>query len=412
MKDTRGVKGQGEAIQFQMYQNAEVEALAVSNTVQELLQQDYQPGDFFIGARTRAQLGYVEGALVRAGIKFINITGDSFWQSKHVADIVAYLRLAHDTGNSQALERIYNIPTANHVYTWNDGQCKKCKGTGIKGTLTVGTNKSTCSKCHGSGFEKTPKFKAGDYCPTRYLGKEFLTKIRGNFNSIDRVIFGGSDSWRYKTRDKDYALYGPTKAQDLQEFVWRLQELLLQAENMGQVIRAIIDDCYEKYLRYEGAGDDGLSNAKLEDLATVEDLASKYNSPEDFLAFVDENIKAAEDAKNKDWQDYVVLSTIHRLKGLERKVIFGLGWCEGINVKTDEPVGLLPHTFSLTPPPDFGPLPSGGMSCVDDERCCAFVLITRASERVYLSGIENYRNWQMWPSRFIKEMELENETKI
>lgn len=378
MKDVSGVRGQGETIRFQMYPNADLEAIGVAATIQELLQSGYEFGDFFIGARTRAQLGYVEGVLVRAGIKFINIAGGSFWASKHVSDVIAYLRLAHNTSDSKALERVYNIPSASHVYAWND---------------------------------KNGRFEAGEYCPTRYLGREFLAKIQSDFNKIDRVLMG-QDGWRYKTRDNQYSEFGPTKAQDLQEFVWKLQELLLQADGVGQIIRVIIDDCYERYLRHEGAGDDGLSDAKLEDLATVEELAGKYSSVDEFLAFVDENIKAAEDAKNKDWGDYVVLSTIHKLKGLERKVVFGLGWCEGIDTKTDEPRGLLPHSFSLSPPPNFGVLPSGGMSPVEDERAIAFVCITRAKERCYLSGIETYRTWQMWTSRFIREMGLNDETEL
>lgn len=378
MKDVKGIKGTGESIKFTMYPNADLEAIGVAATIQELLQSDYELGDFFIGTRTRAQLGYLEGVLVRAGIKFINITGGSFWASRHVSDVVAYLRLAHNTSDSKALERIYNIPSANHVYTWDD---------------------------------KNGRFKAGDYCPTRYLGREFLAKIQGDFNKIDRVMLG-RDGWRYRTRDKDYGLYGPTKAQDLQDFVLNLQDVLAQAEDIGQVIRIIIEDCYERYLKHEGAGDDGLANAKLEDLATVEELAGRYTSASEFLAFVDENIQAAEDAANKDWGDYVVLSTVHRLKGLERKVVFGLGWSEGIDTNTDEPRGLLPHSFSLSPPPNFGVLPGGGMSPIEDERCIAFVCVTRAKERVYLSGIETYRTWQMWPSRFIKEMGLNDETEL
>jgi DNA helicase-2/ATP-dependent DNA helicase PcrA len=377
MKTMTGVKGQGEPIEFMMHQTADEEAMATGQKINELVQQGYSFGDFFIGARTRAQLGYVEGALVRAGIKFINITGGSFWQSRHVLDVVSYLRLAYDTGNKEALEQVYNIPSAQNKYTWND---------------------------------KQGRFQAGDYCSSRYLGKEFLAKINYQFDSIDKVLLG-RNGWRYQTKAKDYSVYGPSKAQDLQEFVWSLRGLLDQADNVGQVIRAIIDDCYEKYLRSSDTiGDEGLVNAKLEDLATVEDLASRFNSPELFLSYVDENIQAAEDAKNRDWGDYVVLSTYHRLKGLERLIMIGLGWCEGENTMTGESVGLLPHTFSLTPPPDFGVLPSGGMSPVPDERCIGYVGVSRAEEKVYLSGIKNYRAWRMWPSRFIYEMELaENE---
>jgi hypothetical protein len=81
-----------------------------------------------------------------------------------------------------------------------------------------------------------------------------------------------------------------------------LKSVLDQADNVGQVIRIIIDDCYEKFLRHESTlGDEGLANAKLEDLATVEDLAGQYTSVDEFLSYVDEMIKTAEDAKNKEW---------------------------------------------------------------------------------------------------------------
>jgi DNA helicase-2/ATP-dependent DNA helicase PcrA len=377
VKSMAGVKGQGNKIEFSMYQTADEEAIAVSQKINELVQEGHSFGNFFIVARTRAQLGYVEGALVRAGIKFINVAGGSFWQSRHVLDIVSYLRLAHDTSSKEALEQVYNIPSANHQYTWDD---------------------------------KQGRFQAGDYCPTRYLGKEFLSKINYKFDNIDKLLLS-SGGWRYKTKDRDYSKYGPTKAQDLQEFVWQLRGLLDQADNMGQIVRAIVYDCYEKYLRHnDTVGDEGLVNAKLEDLATVEDLASQFNSPELFLAYVDENIQAAEDAKNRDWEGYTILSTYHRLKGLERPVVFGLGWCEGVNKKTGEDVGLLPHTFSLSLPPDFGVLPSSGMSPVEDERCIGYVCITRAESKVFLSGIKTYRTWAMGPSRFIYEMGLiENE---
>lgn len=408
MKNASGIKGKGKKISFQMYETAEEEALYLSADINELLQAGYSPGDFFIGARTRAQLGYVEGALVRAGIPFINITGGSFWQSKHVADIIAYLRLANDTSDKSALERVYNIPSGTHQYAWHDNSCKKCKGSKkCKGTgkQSLAEKWIACLHCKGIGYFEPSKFQAGDYCPSRYLGKEFLSKINSNFENIDKVLVSGG-GWRYQTKSQDYAKFGATKAQDLQEFVWMLKGVLDQADNVGQIIRVIIDDCYEKYLRYNGVSDEGLSNARLEDLTTVENLASHYTSADKFLAYVDEMIQAAEDAKNKDWGDYLVLSTYHRLKGLERPVVFGLGWCEGENANTGEPVGLLPHTFSLSPPPDFGVLPGGDQSPIEDERCIAFVCISRAIERCYLSGIKSYRTWVMGPSRFIYEMEL------
>lgn len=407
MKDLKGVKGPGGSVAFQMYGDIEMEAQAVVDGISELLQNDeYEYKDFFVGARTRAQLGYMEGPLARAGIKFINLNGGSFWQAKHIKDVVDYLRLAYIIGethihgtsgggcnedgfyeeghptvtqigtkdHSQALRQVYNIPSADHRYAWSD---------------------------------KKGRFKEGDYCPTRYLGQEFLAKIGNDFNNIDNVLFS-SDGWRYQTRKGEYSIWGPTKAQDLQEFVWKLESILRDSENAGQVIRYIIDNCYEKYLKVsEGiVASDESENGKLEDLRTVEDLASKYKDPGKFLAFVDDMIDTAKSAKDGDWSEHVILSTYHKQKGLERKVIFGTGWCEGYD-PNGESRGLLPHTFSLTDPPQFGILPSGGMNPIEDERCIGFVAISRAKEKVFLSGCSSYRNWTLQPSRFIREAGLD-----
>lgn len=372
MKNASGIKeSEGwEGVQFTMHETAEQEATETANTINELIECGYSPGGFFIGARTRAQLGYIEGALVRAQIPFINIAGGSFWQSKHVADTIAMIKMACN-GDKEAFKRINNIPTNCMTYAWKD---------------TAG------------------KFNIGDYCPARFLGAKFLAAINYDIEKIDSVYRAGRKGWQPQPR------YGNerklTEGQyDLLDFIYKIK--MLRHENVGQIVRVIIDDCYEKYLKYRGAGDDGLSDAKLEDLTTVEEIASKYTSIDKFLSYVDEMVEAAEKTKNKDWGDYAVISTIHKLKCMERPVVFGIGWCEGVDSQSGRDVGLLPHTFSLSPPPNFGVLPSGEMSPMEDERRIGFVLISRAIERCYLSGIKSYRSYNLGPSRFIYEMELE-----
>jgi DNA helicase-2/ATP-dependent DNA helicase PcrA len=371
IKSADGVNGDGGKVQFNLFSSADHEALEIANTINELLQDDYNPGDFFIGARTNAQLAYIEGALTKARIPFINLSGASFWEGRHVANVIAYLKLAHN-GDRDALEKVYNIPSANHKYGWSD---------------------------------KAGKFEIGDYCPTRYLGKEFLAKIKYNINNIDTIL-SGRDGWRYQTKKKLLPVIGPTKAQDLQVFVNHLQGIISQAEDVGQIIQVIIDDCYKKYLEHEGADDEGLVTSRLDDLETVRELASQYTDVAEFLAYVDEMIQVAKDAKDKNLDDYTVIATVHKLKGQERRVVFGTGWCEGVCQTSGRDVGLLPHTFSLSPPPNFGVLPAGDMSPMADERCISFVLVSRAIEMCFLSGIENYRTWYMGPSRFIYEMGL------
>jgi len=200
--------------------------------------------------------------------------------------------------------------------------------------------------------------------------------------------------------------FGPG-AEDLTSFVQELQAEMAWCPP-NEAISFVIDNCYRKHLAHEEGiitGDEA-ENGKLEDLRTVMDVASKFDTVITFLAHVDEMVAAAEAARDKDWSNYAILSTIHRLKGLESPVVYGVGWCEGIDATSGQPRGLLPHTFSMVPPPQNGILPTGGMGRIEDERCCGFVLCSRAQEEVHLSGCAMYRKARMQPSRFIEEMGL------
>ena len=73
--------------------------------------------------------------------------------------------------------------------------------------------------------------------------------------------------------------------------------------------------------------------------------------------------------------------------------MLGVGWCEGKDSR-GRPVGLLPHTRSLR---------SDEPAAVADERCLAFVLISRAQDECHLSGFKDYRGFTLGPSRFVRE---------
>lgn len=371
MKDLEAKSGAGEGAEFVVtaHQTPEIEAEAVADSIAAMLapQDDggfltagINPGQVFVGARTRAQLGYLEGPLLRREVPFINITGGSFWESKHVADVIAYVRLAHDTNDRDAFQRVFNIGSNWMTVPW----------------------------------KKSPHY--GEYCNHRYLGAAFLRDCRESWDGM-RYAVSGRDGWRYRTG-----------VDDLESFVYELQGRL--SEGPQAAIQFVLDNCYIKWIQAdEGltAGDEA-ENGKLEDLRTVTEIAGQHETVGEFLTYVAECVKAAEAARNGEWDEYVILSTVHRLKGLERDVVFGIGWGEGYVDTKDgpEPRGLLPHTFSLMPPPQHGILPIGGMGRVEDERCLAFVLITRARQEVYLSYPVEYRGATFGPSRFLVEMGL------
>lgn len=345
----------GKDVHYQTYLDPADEGEAVAEQVALMIEQGREPGEIFIGSRTRAQLGYLEGPLTRMGVKFINITGGSFWQMSHIANTIAYLRLVHNNDDSESFQKVYNIAS------------------------------------------KDMRNRDREYCPTRYLGRAFLEEV-GNKYDVRAMQEACQRRWAY-TNGVD----------DLIGLMTEI-EVQLAKSGPGQAIRTIIDLCMTRFLQHEeGLDGSDSENSKVADLETVIDVASQFKTVEEFLDRIDEMIQAAQDAREKKWDDYVVLSTIHRLKGMERPVVFGLGWSEGEMVTADGhvvKVGLLPHTFSLMPPPKTGVLDITQQSAVEDERCMAFVLVTRAKAEVYLSGIQRWRKAIMRPSRFIAEMGL------
>ena len=149
MKETgwRDDAPMGCPITFQMFPDVRAEAQSVADTITEqMASEGYEFGDFYVSSRTRAQLAYLEGALFRAGIKFVNLAGGSFWDSYHIRNIVAYLELAFDTTDQLAFEAVYNIASGDHTD------------------------------------------RRGKYCNHRWLGREFLRLTNSEYGKMHLAI--------------------------------------------------------------------------------------------------------------------------------------------------------------------------------------------------------------------------------
>ncbi len=124
---------------------------------------------------------------------------------------------------------------------------------------------------------------------------------------------------------------------------------------------------------------------RIENLKELVGGMNSYDSMQEFLehvALVLEN----QDAKSGD---YVTLMTLHGAKGLEFDNVFLPGWEEG----------LFPSQRSMD---------ESGMKGLEEERRLAYVGITRARKRVFISHAASRRMYGSWvnavPSRFIDEI--------
>ena len=128
---------------------------------------------------------------------------------------------------------------------------------------------------------------------------------------------------------------------------------------------------------------------RLENLKELIHAMEEFDSLGGFLEHVS---LVMENAAQSDGE-MITIMTLHGAKGLEFDVVFLPGWEEG----------LFPHQRSLD---------ENGVKGLEEERRLAYVGLTRARKRAYISYAANRRVHNMWqnalPSRFIAELPPEH----
>ena len=273
---------------------------------------------------------------------------------------MAFLKLAYDNNDDKSFAKIFNI--ASKDFTHPFGEMK------------------------------------GQYCPHHYLGRKFLDTCGKDYKKVTSAVRGYRWPWKFVMK---------SGSEDLVQFIDEIAYELSMG-NASTAINYIISQCYQDYLVHETGIASDADGGPFQDLAMLMYLAQTMETTREFIDYVDEAAQRVRDANNGTWAGKVILSTVHGLKGLERDVVYGIGLCEGTSYKNNEeqPYGLLPHTFSMREPPNRGLLPSGGQARMEDERCIAFVLISRAAKQVFLSGFRMGPDSVLQPSRFVEEMNI------
>jgi len=272
-------------------------------------------------------------------------TGGSFWDNPKIQDVIAYISLAHEVTDDGAFIRVYDIPSPK----WD---------------LT-----------------------------TRRLGRKFLERVQ-NFEHGESMWERMQEMYTRETAFRRRAI------EDFMNYIGTTRNVL-HSKSLTDAVQKVCDDYTAYYQKREGT----LNLDDLDVLEALPSIAKKFDSWPALKAHI--NFMRQEKDRKRD--ESVVLSTVHGVKGLERRVVYGIGLSEG----------LLPHWMvtgdsiemegdMLLNRDDMPPSTYDGG--IEDERCAAYVLITRAKEELHLSGsVVSGRKVNMAPSRFFKEMGFEVE---
>ncbi|MBI1954586.1 MAG: UvrD-helicase domain-containing protein [Proteobacteria bacterium] len=127
----------------------------------------------------------------------------------------------------------------------------------------------------------------------------------------------------------------------------------------------------------------------------LENLRELVRSLEDFASFTEflEHVSLVTDTLQMSHEDMITIMTLHAAKGLEFDTVFLAGWEEG----------LFPHQKCLD---------ENGLLGVEEERRLAYVGLTRARKKAFITYAMRRKGYQGWqytlPSRFLKELPKEH----
>lgn len=222
--------------------------------------------------------------------------------------------------------------------------------------------------------------------PARKIGKQTIEKVEdiAKSNSISMIdVCKTPEKWSSIKRQSN----------SLRKFYSIYEKISTQVDKISlqDLIQTIYDESeYEKAIEGSTNFEDRKMNiAQLESMADEFEGNNPQASAQDFL----EEISLLSDIDNYDnKKDCVTLMTMHASKGLEFNNVFIIGWNDGV----------FPQSRAIQES-DIDP------DSIEEERRLAYVGITRARKRLFISRVNQMFMWGQYkyfqPSRFLFEFD-------
>ncbi len=351
--------GEGELIVGYVADNEHDEARFVAEEIDALADRgDISYNDVAVFYRTNNSSRALEEVFIRAGIPYKVVGGVRFYERKEIRDIVAYLRVLDNPGDSVSMRRILNTPR---------------RGIGDRAEACV----AVYAENTGASFNDALQAAAEGKVPmlnTRSQKAiagfvEMLDDLRSRLDGeLGELVEAVLDRTGYRGE-----LEASSDPQDLARLD-NLNELVSVAHEFStdlanaEALGTDLDDWGDRPLADEDVPDTGVLAAFLERVSLVADA----------------------DELPEHGAGVVTMMTLHTAKGLEFPVVFVTGWEDG----------MFPHMRALGDPTELS-----------EERRLAYVGITRARQRLYLSRAKVRSSWgqpMLNPeSRFLREIPQE-----
>ncbi len=344
-------EGQGEKVVVEVGETEHDEARLVVAELDRLSDAGVDWGDIALFYRTNAQSRALEDRLMRAGIPYRIVGGTRFYERAEVKDALAYLQAVLNLDDVVALRRIINTPR---------------RGIGDKAQGAIAAH----AQRYGISFGEALKDADPESDrPIDGLAARAATQVAKLSASLE------------KARQRDLAGDSPAEILDelLQEsgYTQQLQESLdpqdaSRLDNLAELV-SVAEDFYSEWNL-------GLTDP---DVPRLEGQTPLGGLLERISLIADSDQVPQEDERSGQ----VTMMTVHTAKGLEFPYVFVTGLEDGT----------FPHRRSMD-----------SVTELAEERRLAYVALTRARKRLYLTRAASRSSWgapeDMPPSRFLDDL--------
>lgn len=406
--------GDGALITLDAADSEHDEARFVVGEIDRLADSGVEWGDIAVFYRTNAQSRALEELLVRQGIPYRVVGGTRFYERREIKDALAYLQVISNPDDTVAARRVLNVPKrgigakaeeaiAAHAahygisfgaalrHLWLRAGCPAGEGEGID-VDALARSASPDEASAGSSASPSSGETAGEKAGAR-------DGVDDSAAAVESAAAPASSPVASVPSESAPEVLGitPRAAKSAAAF-WGLIETLRAAEERGASQADILEEVLDHtgYLAELRRSEDPQDASRVENLAELHSVAGAFaaDAPGGTLADFLERVALVADSDQVPAEGerggQVTLMTVHTAKGLEFPVVFVTGMEDGT----------FPHQRSL-----------GDESELEEERRLAYVAITRARERLYLTRAAVRSAWgtpqEMPPSRFLDDIPAE-----
>ncbi len=345
--------GAGELIVGYVADNEHDEARFVAQEIDALAENgEITYNDVAVFYRTNNSSRSLEEVFIRAGIPYKVVGGVRFYERKEIRDIVAYLRVLDNPGDAVSMRRILNTPR---------------RGIGDRAEACVAvyaenTGASFADALVAAAEGKVPMLNTrAEKLISGFV--ELLDELRGHLDDdLGELVESVLERTGYRRELES--------SSDPQE--------LARLDNLNELVSV--------------AHEFSIDRANAAALGETSDLDGEDVPDTGVLAAFLERVSLVADTDDipDNAAGVVTMMTLHTAKGLEFPVVFVTGWEDG----------MFPHMRALDDPRELS-----------EERRLAYVGITRARQRLYLSRAIVRSSWgqpMLNPeSRFLREIPQE-----